>query len=200
MRDEVDTTVPGVRCGRRSSTGTASWPTTSPPIAMPRRGREADGRRGHRRDRVGRVGAHGVLTTGGHRVIRLVRVLRAPRTSGSGGPRPPHPTCCPASTPWSIWRCLDRGTVHRGAQGRDPRQPHRADAPAGAGGGRQRRRPAGVRERLGRRHLRYDRGDALLCEESVRGDGFLADVVADWEAATRPAPTQACAWSPCAPG
>jgi uncharacterized protein len=33
----------------------------------------------------------------------------------------------------------------------------------------------------------YDRGDALLCEDSVRGDGFLADVVADWEAATGPA-------------
>ncbi len=33
----------------------------------------------------------------------------------------------------------------------------------------------------------YDRGDALLCEDSSRGDGFLADVVADWEAATSPA-------------
>ena len=33
----------------------------------------------------------------------------------------------------------------------------------------------------------YDRGDALLSEDSVRGDGFLADVVADWEAATAPA-------------
>jgi uncharacterized protein len=33
----------------------------------------------------------------------------------------------------------------------------------------------------------FDRGDAVLCEESVRGDGFLADVVADWEAATEPA-------------
>jgi uncharacterized protein (TIGR01777 family) len=33
----------------------------------------------------------------------------------------------------------------------------------------------------------YDRGDALLCEESARGDGFLADAVADWEAATAPA-------------
>jgi uncharacterized protein len=33
----------------------------------------------------------------------------------------------------------------------------------------------------------FDRGDALLCEESVRGDGFLADAVADWEAATAPA-------------
>jgi uncharacterized protein (TIGR01777 family) len=33
----------------------------------------------------------------------------------------------------------------------------------------------------------FDRGDALLCEESVRGDGFLADLVADWETATTPA-------------
>jgi uncharacterized protein (TIGR01777 family) len=33
----------------------------------------------------------------------------------------------------------------------------------------------------------FDRGDAPLCEESLRGDGFLADVVAKWEAATAPA-------------
>jgi uncharacterized protein len=33
----------------------------------------------------------------------------------------------------------------------------------------------------------FDRGDAELPEESARGDGFLADVVADWEAATTPA-------------
>lgn len=33
----------------------------------------------------------------------------------------------------------------------------------------------------------FDRGDAQLSEDSVRGDGFLADVVADWEAATAPA-------------
>ena len=45
----------------------------------------------------------------------------------------------------------------------------------------------------------FDRGDALLCEESVRGDGFLADVVADWEAATAPAARRGCGWSPCAP-
>jgi uncharacterized protein len=32
-----------------------------------------------------------------------------------------------------------------------------------------------------------DRGDALLGEDSVRGEGVLADVVADWEAATAPA-------------
>lgn len=33
----------------------------------------------------------------------------------------------------------------------------------------------------------YDRGDEVLDESSARGDGFLADVVADWEAATAPA-------------
>lgn len=33
----------------------------------------------------------------------------------------------------------------------------------------------------------YDRGDETLTEDSERGDGFLADVVADWEAATAPA-------------
>ena len=33
----------------------------------------------------------------------------------------------------------------------------------------------------------FDRGDAVLCEESVCGDGFLADVVAEWEAVTAPA-------------
>lgn len=33
----------------------------------------------------------------------------------------------------------------------------------------------------------YDRGDDELSEDSARGDGFLADVVADWEAATEPA-------------
>ena len=33
----------------------------------------------------------------------------------------------------------------------------------------------------------YDRGDETLTEDSDRGDGFLADVVADWEDATAPA-------------
>ncbi|WP_024795046.1 TIGR01777 family oxidoreductase [Tomitella biformata] len=32
-----------------------------------------------------------------------------------------------------------------------------------------------------------DRGDEVLTEDSTRGDGFLADTVADWEAATAPA-------------
>ncbi len=38
----------------------------------------------------------------------------------------------------------------------------------------------------------YDRGEELLDENSSRGDGFLADVVADWEAATEPAAQSGC--------
>jgi uncharacterized protein len=33
----------------------------------------------------------------------------------------------------------------------------------------------------------YDRGDEILTEDSDRGEGFLADVVAEWEEATAPA-------------
>ncbi|WP_067814560.1 TIGR01777 family oxidoreductase [Nocardia inohanensis] len=33
----------------------------------------------------------------------------------------------------------------------------------------------------------YDRGDTVLTEAGERGDGFLAEVVTDWEEATRPA-------------
>ena len=33
----------------------------------------------------------------------------------------------------------------------------------------------------------YDRGDEVLTEDSDRGEGFLADVVAEWEEATAPA-------------
>ena len=47
----------------------------------------------------------------------------------------------------------------------------------------------------------YDRGDETLTEDSERGDGFLADVVAEWEDATAPAAEGAvCAWCGCAPG
>ena len=45
----------------------------------------------------------------------------------------------------------------------------------------------------------YDRGDTQLTEDSSRGDGFLADVVADWEAATAPAADAGLRVVPCAP-
>ena len=45
----------------------------------------------------------------------------------------------------------------------------------------------------------YDRGDETLTEESERGDGFLADVVADWEDATAPAREAGVRVVKCAP-
>ena len=119
-------------------------------------GREADGRGGHRRVRAGRDRrSPALLTTGGHRVIRLVR--RPARSKDERQWQPDAPATRPAvrgrrsDTPGGR---VDRGALHRGAQGGDPRQPHRADSPARAGGGRQRRRPADVRQRVGGRHLR----------------------------------------------
>ena len=45
----------------------------------------------------------------------------------------------------------------------------------------------------------YDRGDETLTEDSERGDGFLADVVADWEDATAPGASRpGCGWCGCA--
>ena len=84
-------------------------------------------------------------------------------------------------------RCVDRRTVHRRHKSaiRDSRiEPTRRLAEAAA------RADDGPRTFVSASAIGYygfDRGDALLCEESARGDGFLADVVADWEAATAPA-------------
>ena len=98
------------------------------------------------------------LTTGGHRVIRLVR--RPARGKDAGRFTPEHKAAI-----------------------RDSRiEPTRLLAELAAGGG--------PRTFVGASAVGYygfDRGDALLCEDSLRGDGFLADVVADWEAATAPA-------------
>ncbi|MCW2686038.1 MAG: hypothetical protein JWR37_928, partial [Mycobacterium sp.] len=119
-------------------------------------------------------------------MLRLVPPWHQGRTSV--GPRPPgRRSAVRRGCRRPPGRRVDRGTIHVGAQGRHPGQPHRADPPARRGGGGHRERTADVCQRLGIGLYGYDRGDAMLCEASVRGDGFLADVVADWEAATAPA-------------
>jgi uncharacterized protein len=128
-----------------------------------------------------------LLSTGGHRVIRLVR--RAPRGAGERrwDPEQPEP------------RMLDGVDVvvhlagesiagrfndaHRAAIHDSRIEPTRLLAELAG-------RTDGLRAFVSASAVGYygfDRGDAMLCEDGVRGDGFLADVVADWEAATTPA-------------
>jgi len=129
-----------------------------------------------------------LLSTGGHRVIRLVR--RSPRNDGERQWRPDDP---------------DRDLL----AGADA-VIHLAGAPIG-GRFTPRRKREILSSRVGPTHalarlaarsggqLRCfvtasavgfygaDRGDEILTEDSERGDGFLADVAAAWEDAAAPA-------------
>jgi uncharacterized protein (TIGR01777 family) len=129
-----------------------------------------------------------LLTTGGHRVIRLVR-------HAAGGPdeRQWNPDAPAADLLTGVDAVVHlAGTsiagrftdAHRAAI-RDSRiEPTRKLAEV-AGRGEGGPRTFVTASAIG--YYGYDRGDALLAEDSARGDGFLADVVAEWEAATAPA-------------
>jgi uncharacterized protein len=128
------------------------------------------------------------LSTGGHRVIRLVR--RPARNDLERQWNPDRPTPDLLSGVDAVVHLAGasiagRFTDRHKAAIRDSRiEPTRrlADAAGLADDG-----PAIFVSASAIGYYGFDRGDALLCEESVRGDGFLADVVADWEAATAPA-------------
>ena len=129
-----------------------------------------------------------LLTTSGHRVIPLVRRC-APARGGAllaaGGPGPGAAQGGRRGDPPG--RRLDRRPVHPGPQGRDPRQPDPAHPPPGRAGRGHRHdlRAFVVASAIG--IYGPDRGEEILTEASPRGEGFLADVVADWEDATTPA-------------
>lgn len=128
------------------------------------------------------------LTTAGHRVIRLVR----------GAPHgPDERRWDPAAPAADLLRGVDAvihlaGTsiagrftdAHRAAV-RDSRiGPTRALAELAG------RTPDGPRVFVSASAIGYyglDRGDEVLDESAPRGDGFLADLVTDWEQATAPA-------------
>jgi uncharacterized protein len=128
------------------------------------------------------------LSTGGHRVIRLVR--RPARNALERQWDPDGPTPDLLSGVDAVVHLAGASIAGRFSDGhkaavRDSRiEPTRrlADAAALADDG-----PATFVSASAIGYYGFDRGDAVLCEESVRGDGFLADVVADWEAATAPA-------------
>jgi uncharacterized protein (TIGR01777 family) len=129
-----------------------------------------------------------LLSTAGHRVIRLVR--RPPRHPGERNWRPEEPAA-------DLLRGVDalihlagasiggRFTDGRKAEIRGSRiTPTRRLAELAAD------TAPGLRAFVTASAIGIygpDRGDEVLTETSERGDGFLADVVADWEAAAAPA-------------
>jgi uncharacterized protein len=128
------------------------------------------------------------LSTGGHRVIRLVRRPARNELERQWNPDRPVPDLLSdvdVVVHLAGASIAGRFTDRHKAAIRDSRiEPtcRLADAAALADDG-----PAIFVSASAIGYYGFDRGDALLSEESVRGDGFLADVVADWESATAPA-------------
>jgi uncharacterized protein (TIGR01777 family) len=123
-----------------------------------------------------------LLTTGGHQVIRLVR--RAPRSASERRWRPDNPDAdllagVDAVVHLAGASIAGRFTPSHKAAVRDSRiEPTLRLAQLAARG---RHRPATFVSASAVGIYGPDRGDAMLTEESPRGDGFLADLVADWE-------------------
>lgn len=128
------------------------------------------------------------LTTGGHRVIRLVRSAAQGDDERLWDPQAPAPGLLDgvdAVVHLAGESIAGRFTDEHRAAIRDSRiEPTRllAEAAATAQDGPRTFVSASAIGFYG-----FDRGDTQLTEDGTRGDGFLAHVVADWEAATAPA-------------
>ncbi|BBX08488.1 TIGR01777 family oxidoreductase [Mycolicibacterium aichiense] len=187
MRDEVDTTVPGAAL---RSTFVYRHRQLADDLAAHRDARHA----GAGQLSVAVTGSTGLvgtalaalLTTGGHRVIRLVRREPVRPDERRWEPHAPAPDLLAgvdAVVHLAGESIAGRFTeAHRRAI-RDSRiEPTRRLAELAAGA-----RVGAFVSASAIGIYGYDRGEAVLSEDSARGDGFLADVVADWEAATEPA-------------
>jgi uncharacterized protein len=133
-----------------------------------------------------------LLTTSGHRVIPLVR--RLPRHAGERYWRPDDPgpdllDGVDAVIHLAGASIAGRFTEERKNEIRDSRiLPTRLLAQRAAqasGSGERRLRTFVTASAIG--IYGADRGDEILTETSDQGEGFLADVVADWEGAAAPA-------------
>lgn len=128
------------------------------------------------------------LSTGGHRVIRLVRRAAAKPYERQWDPDDPDPdllTGVDAVMHLAGASIAGRFTDRHRRAVRDSRiGPTRrlAELVARSSGG-----PTVLICASAVGYYGYHRGDEILTENSQRGNGFLADVVADWEAALAPA-------------
>ncbi|AQT82742.1 TIGR01777 family protein [Mycolicibacterium litorale] len=189
VHDQVDTTVPGAAL---RSTFAYRHRQLADDLAAHRDAEQA----GAGRLAVAVTGSSGLvgtaltalLTTGGHRVIRLVR--RDPARPDERRWEPSDPAADLLAGVDAVVHLAGASIAgrftdaHRAAIRQSRVEPTRrlAELAAAAGPGLRAFVSASAVGIYG-----YDRGDAVLCEDSTRGDGFLADVVADWEAATTPA-------------
>ncbi len=128
------------------------------------------------------------LSTGGHRIIRLVRRPPVNADERQWDPRNPAPDLLAgvdAVVHLAGASIAGRFTDAHRAAIRDSRiEPTRALAEVAARGADG---PSVFISASAIGYYGYERGDSLLTEDATRGEGFLADVVADWEAATEPA-------------
>ncbi|OBH53585.1 TIGR01777 family oxidoreductase [Mycobacterium sp. E2479] len=128
------------------------------------------------------------LRTGGHRVIRLVRHVARDDDERQWNPDDPDPR---------LFDGIDAVIHLAGASiaGRFTERHRQAIRDSRIGPtrrlaellGRSERRPGVLISASAIGFYGYDRGDETLTEDSGRGDGFLAEVVTDWEEATTPA-------------
>ncbi|MGB0972929.1 MAG: TIGR01777 family oxidoreductase, partial [Mycobacterium sp.] len=129
-----------------------------------------------------------LLATGGHQVIRLVRRPAATKGERHWDPAAPTPgmlSGVDAVVHLAGASIAGRFTDRHKAAVRDTRiEPTRRLAEAAA---RAENGPDTFLSASAIGFYGYDRGNAILDEASSRGHGFLADIVADWEAATAPA-------------
>ena len=128
-----------------------------------------------------------LLTTGGHRVVRLVR---ATPTGSARRWRPEHPSAGLLEGVDAVVHLAGESiagpftSTHKDAVRSSRVEPTRQLARLAAKNG------VGVfvsASAIG--YYGADRGDEELTEDSNRGEGFLADLVADWEAAAQEAGT-----------
>jgi len=136
-----------------------------------------------------------LLTTGGHRVIRLVR--RAPNNEGERQwqPEEPAPTLLSGVDALIHLAGASIGGRFTPDRKREILQsrivPTRRLAELAAAAADQKTpKSAGLQAFVTASAIGFygpDRGEEILTEASPRGEGFLADVVADWEDAAAPA-------------